>query len=339
MKAAPTALKDRDVSCVDRAAPLALSAEAENAFDPSCADCSVSVIVPAYNGAEWIAETLDSILKQTVRPAEVIVVNDGSTDGTSAAVRSFGNSVTLIETPNQGVCRARNLGAKTASSNWLAFCDQDDIWLPDKLEKQLRIAQQSPEIRCVITDHAACTDGVINSRSHFSYAPPNFWNLDPDPAGFVVRQPIAGRMASFQPSITSVLLVQRHFFLSFGGFDIAAQRWSTEDTCVHFRCLSVVPFGVVPQVLMLYRKHPKAGSADSLKQLRNTIHVWKHMIARYPEAKPWKRDLLSGVRLLRKDLRESVRHQRRQRIKKMLARLGLWPVAADAPSDSPSSNR
>jgi glycosyltransferase involved in cell wall biosynthesis len=296
----------------------------ERDFDRSDPNNSVSVIVPAYNGADYIQETLESILKQTVPPAEVIVVNDGSTDDTASIVRSFGTAVTLIETPNQGACRARNLGAEKAVSAWLAFCDQDDIWLPQKLEKQLRLAHKSPEIHCVITDHATYIDGVIDSRSHFSHAPEGFWNCDPDPSGFMVRQPIVGRMTIFQPSITSVLLVRRKFFNEFGGFDTHAVRWTTEDTCVHFRCLSVVPFGAVPEVLMLYRRHSKAVGLDTLRQLRNTIHVWEYIIGEYPEAEPWKDDLLTGVRLMRKELRECVRYQRRQRIKRILVRRHLW---------------
>jgi len=293
-------------------------------FDHSDPNNSVSVIVAAYNGAEHIRETLESILKQTVPPAEVIVVNDGSTDDTASIVRSFGKAVTLIETPNQGVCQARNLGAENAVSEWLAFCDQDDIWLPQKLEKQLRLVHKSPEIPCVITDRATYTDGVIDSRSHFSYAPEGFWNCDPDPSGFIVRQPIAGRLTVFQPSITSVLLVRRKFFNDFGGFDAHAGRWTTEDTCVHFRCLSVAPFGVVPEVLMLYRRHANAVGLDSMRQLRHTIYVWEYIIAQYREAEPWKEDLLAGLRLMRKELRECVRHQRRQGIKRILTRLHLW---------------
>lgn len=295
-------------------------------FNPSHPDNSVSVIVPAYNAATYIAETLDSILKQTAPPAEVIVVNDGSTDNTSEIVRSFGSAVTLIETPNQGVCKARNLGAEKAVSNWLAFCDSDDLWLPEKLEKQLRLAHELPEIHCVIADYKDLADGAIGQRSHFSYAPRDFWNLEPCGSGFVVREPIAGRLTTFQPSITSALLVKREYFNKSGGFDTYAQRWSSEDTCVHFRCLSKVPFGVIPEALMLYRRHPEQWSADSLKQLRNTVSVWEYMIAEYPEAQPWKNDLEAGLSAMRKEIREGVRFQRRQRIKKALQRLHLWHI-------------
>jgi glycosyltransferase involved in cell wall biosynthesis len=322
MSTIDSAETQRDGSSKARASDLLSRPDSD--FDPSDPPNAVSVIVPAYNGAKYIAETLESILKQTVPAVEVIVVNDGSTDDTSSIVRSFGKAVTLIETPQQGRCKARNLGAQKAVSNWLAFCDQDDIWLPQKLEKQLRLAKELPEINCVITDRTTYVDGVIGSRSHFSYAPRDFWNLEPSSSGFVVRQPIAGRMTTFQPSITSVLFVKRKFFRQFGGFDVHAQCWSSEDTCVHFQCLSVVPFGVIPEVLTLYRRHPEALSADPIKQLRNTVDVWEYIIAEYAEAQPWKDDLQAGLTLLRKEVRECVRHRRRQKIKRILMRLRLW---------------
>ena len=304
-------------STVGACSPISLATDKRD-FDPSHPDNSVSVIVPAYNAAKHIGETLDSILKQTVPASEVIVVNDGSTDGTAAIVRSFGQAVTLIETPNQGVCKARNLGAEKATSHWLAFCDSDDLWLPEKLEKQLWLAHECPEIRCVITDYTTYTDGAVEARSHFSWAPQDFWGVEPRSSGFIVREPIAGRLTTFQPSITSVLLVKREFFNKTGGFDTYAQRWSSEDTCIHFRCLSVVPFGVIPEVLVLYRRHPEQWSADSLKQLRNTVLVWEYMIAEYPEAKPWKNELEAGLTAMRKEIAEIRFYQWKQKIKRLI---------------------
>jgi hypothetical protein len=74
---------------------------------------------------------------------------------------------------------------------------------------------------------------------------------------------------------------------------------------------------------MLYRRHPTQWSADSLKQLRNTVTVWEYMIAEYPEAQPWKKDLEAGLTAMRKEVRECTRYQRRQKIKKVLERLHL----------------
>ncbi|MGA3131515.1 MAG: glycosyltransferase family A protein [Terracidiphilus sp.] len=306
---------------MDRASSLRQKVELD--FDPSDPQNFVSVVVPAYNAAKYLAETLDCILKQTIPAAEVIVVNDGSTDDTASIARSFGKAVTLIETPNQGLPRTRNWGAARAVSNWFAFCDSDDLWLPQKLEKQLRLANECPEVQCVITDYTHYCDGVAAERSQFSYAPEGFWNPEPCRSGFVVRQPITGKLTTFQPGGASVPMVKRTFFNQVGGFDPRAWQ-EAEDTCFHIRCLSAVPFGVVPEVLMLYRRHPGALSADRNKQMRKTVSVWEYIIAEYPQAQPWKKELLAGLTLLRKELRENVRHERRQEIKKILRRLHLW---------------
>jgi glycosyltransferase involved in cell wall biosynthesis len=269
-----------------------------NDFDPSHPSNSVSVVIAVFNGEKFIEQTLETILAQTVRPTEVIVVNDGSTDNTVSVVEKFGDSVTIVNTENRFVCVARNTGAAKATGNWLAFCDHDDLWLPTKLEKQLRLANQAPDVHCVLTDYAQITDGVVANRSHFSYMPMDFWVPEQHSDGMVVRKSIAGKLSTFQPGITSTPIVKRVFFESVGGFDVEATN-SAEDTCFHFRCLSVVPFGVVPEVLMHYRRHPDSMSADSIKTLRDTLVVWEHILANYPQAKLCRSELSNGLNTLR----------------------------------------
>jgi glycosyltransferase involved in cell wall biosynthesis len=291
-------------------------------IDPFNSANSVSVIIPAYNGARFIAETLRTILGQTLPPAEVIVVDDGSTDNTMSVVEQFGSSVILLHTENRGACAARNTGAANSKGNWLAFCDSDDLWLPAKLEKQIRLANEDPDIQCVITDYAEIADGVVSSRSHFSYAPKEFWKPEPCLAGFIVREPITGKLTTFQPGITSTPIVKRDFFFRTGRFDGETAE-SNDDTCFHFRCLSVVPFGVVPEVLMHYRRHPYAISADTLKQMNNTVRDWVYILAAYPQTRPYRVELLKGLEAMRKEIAENTRYRRRQRLKRLLGLAGL----------------
>jgi glycosyltransferase involved in cell wall biosynthesis len=96
---------------------------------------SVTVVVPVHNGERFIAEALRSVLSQT-RPADdVVVVDDGSTDGTAAVVRSCGGRVRLIRQENRGVSAARNRGIQEAGSSWVALLDADDAWHPEKLAR------------------------------------------------------------------------------------------------------------------------------------------------------------------------------------------------------------
>jgi len=99
----------------------------------------VSVIVPAYNAQATLAAALRSALQQSVPPLEVVVVDDGSADGTAAVAEAFGPKVRLIRQANGGPGSARNTGIRAARGAWIGLLDADDIWLPTKLERQLAL--------------------------------------------------------------------------------------------------------------------------------------------------------------------------------------------------------
>ncbi|OFC69928.1 glycosyltransferase family 2 protein [Alteromonas confluentis] len=108
---------------------------------------TVSVIIPAYNAEVTIARALDSVMAQTYLPAEVIVVNDGSSDNTSDVVEGYSSAIPLrlIEVPNGGPARARNTAIDAAIGDWLAFLDADDLWISkDKLALQISVAEEHP---------------------------------------------------------------------------------------------------------------------------------------------------------------------------------------------------
>ena len=95
----------------------------------------ISVIIPAFNRAHTLPKALDSVLSQTLKPREIIVVDDGSTDETNAVLANY-PGLCIISQDNRGVSAARNLGIEKAGGEWLAFLDSDDEWLKEKLEKQ-----------------------------------------------------------------------------------------------------------------------------------------------------------------------------------------------------------
>lgn len=98
----------------------------------------VSVVIPCYNGAGFLREALESAVSQTQPPREVIVVDDGSTDESAEVAATFGDPVRVIRQANQGKSAARNTGIRAASGDLIAFLDADDIWMPHKLERQVR---------------------------------------------------------------------------------------------------------------------------------------------------------------------------------------------------------
>lgn len=122
----------------------------------------VSIIIPTYNSAEYIAETIDSALKQTYEPKEVIVVDDGSTDNTRDIIKSYVRRVKYIRKENGGPASARNLGIKESNGEFIALLDSDDIWLPEKLEFQIKLIEDDDRIGLVGCNSCWISkDGVI----------------------------------------------------------------------------------------------------------------------------------------------------------------------------------
>ena len=105
----------------------------------------VSVIVPVYNGAEYLAGALASILRQDYKASEIIVVDDGSTDTTPNIIRNFSRSVRSVRQDNSGPAGARNTGIRAASHQFIAFLDSDDVWRPSALRDQLAELKKRPD--------------------------------------------------------------------------------------------------------------------------------------------------------------------------------------------------
>lgn len=102
----------------------------------------VSAIIATYNRADIVGEAIESILGQTYKNMEVLVVDDGSTDGTHEALRRFGNRIRVVRQENAGPGAARNRGIEVARGELIAFLDSDDIWMPTKLERQVRLLEK-----------------------------------------------------------------------------------------------------------------------------------------------------------------------------------------------------
>ena len=106
----------------------------------------ISCIVAVYNGERYLGEAIDSILAQTYRPSEIIIVDDGSTDGTAAVVARYGQQVRYVWQPNSGPAAARNLGLDVMQGEFVAFLDADDLWHPEKLAQQMARFRARPEL-------------------------------------------------------------------------------------------------------------------------------------------------------------------------------------------------
>ena len=119
----------------------------------------ISVIIPAYNHAQFVEEAVESVLSQTYKHLEVIVVDDGSTDDTRDILKKYQNKLTYIFQKNNGQSSARNHGIRTGKGTYIAFLDSDDLWLPEKLELQMEVMSQNQTIGLV-----SCGAYIINPK-------------------------------------------------------------------------------------------------------------------------------------------------------------------------------
>ena len=137
----------------------------------------ISVIIPTYNRRNTLPRAVESVLNQTYKPIEIIVVDDGSTDGTKEMFSEMYPLVRYIYQVNSGVSSARNTGIKSASGDWIALLDSDDEWLPDKLDRQVKLLQDNAEIRFCHTNEIWIRNNVrINQKKKHQKYGGNIFN-------------------------------------------------------------------------------------------------------------------------------------------------------------------
>ena len=171
---------------------------------------TVSVVIPLYNAVEIIAETIQSVLAQTFTDREVLVIDDGSTDGSAEVVKSFGDRIRYYAFENGGVAKARNRGIALARGRYIALMDHDDLWDATKLEKQVSILDIRPEVGMVITDveHLARDGNSTGEVGESSNNSDKFYALFvkgyvPTPSAAMIRKSIFEVVGQFDESFGS----------------------------------------------------------------------------------------------------------------------------------------
>jgi glycosyltransferase involved in cell wall biosynthesis len=212
----------------------------------------VSVVIPAYNAEAFVGHAIESVLGQTYAHLELIVVDDGSTDGTAAVARSYADPrLRVIEKPNGGAAAARNAAIADSSGPLLAFLDADDYWYPTKLEVQVAELARRPELVAV-----AC-------RVHYVSSTGRVLGAMGGAVGPKEQQAVAeGRLGPFH--VSSGTLFRREAIEAAGGFDphLTGLRPSmVEDRGLIAEVATFGPIDCVPDVLAAYRIHAGAVSA------------------------------------------------------------------------------
>ena len=210
----------------------------------------VSVVIPAFNSEQYITTCLDSVLGQTYQNLEVILVDDGSTGKTVQLVSEYDSGrIQIHSQENSGVASARNHGVQKASGEWIAFIDSDDIWLPDKLQKQL--------------DHCSCSQwshtdsyflgGVYEKHTRAS-------DLSEKHSGDIFTRLLIENLIG-----TSCVVIKKAIFEEFGGFSTSYR--ALEDWELWIRVASKYDICYFEEPLVYYRVH----SASISRSTRNTL--------------------------------------------------------------------
>ena len=205
---------------------------------------SVSVVIPTYNYGRFIKAAISSVLDQTRSPSEVIVVDDGSTDETTAVVAAFGKAVRYMRQDNAGVSAARNLGVRESTSQLIAFLDADDTLEPSSLEKQVARLDSDEEIglvHCAMREFDDETGATI--RLHMEGG----------------EDRVANNLLLWEgPLIVAAgaIIVSRQAFDRVGGFDTRMKVGEDWDFC--YRVAQLFKIGFVAEPLVNYRRHNAA---------------------------------------------------------------------------------
>ena len=217
----------------------------------------VAVVIPAYRSAGTLGECLESVLGQSLPPAEIVVVDDGSPDDIAGVVAPFRDRVRCIRQENRGPGAARNRGVEETAAPLLAFLDADDVWLPRRLERTWAALEEQPAADLVFAD-AWDWDGEVRSGSRFEANPP--------PAGAIGVEALV--RANFIPILT--VLMRREAFLRAGGFDPDRSFLAVEDYDLWLRVLLTGEAFCLREKVALYRRAPGSlgSSANILAGLR-----------------------------------------------------------------------
>jgi glycosyltransferase involved in cell wall biosynthesis len=235
---------------------------------------NVSAIIIVHNGERFIREAIDSILQQDGPALELVVVDDGSTDGTARIVREFGPAVRMVTHAggaNLGMSASRNRGIAEARGRYIAFLDADDVWLPSKIAEQVAILDAEPATAMVYgrTLIWRSWDGSAEDYRYGLGIPPN----ETYPPGRLFRQLLANRC---QTPTTCNAMIRRDVLLAVGGAD-PNLRGMFEDQLLFAKILATYPVHVSARVWAKYRQHDQSASAANRDPLTIDGHHLQYL--------------------------------------------------------------
>lgn len=283
-------------------------------------DPLVSTIVPAFNAERYLDLAIDSILSQTYSNIEVLIVDNASTDKTADIINAYGARVRYLREETKGPAAARNRGLAEAQGEYIAFLDSDDLWLPDKTERQVEYLTEHPE-------YGVC-------YSHYEYIDENgelyhnTWAKHSTQTGVVFEDLLRHEL---QLGI-GTMMIRRSSLHEAGNFN--EKLITAEDTDLFIRLAKYNQFGYIPGPVARYRSH-KESLTKQQDVPRGTFKSLDYLVERYPELHPSMSPIMGYAYAVRHFARGKgafhkgdyleTRSQSLQALKYRPLYLGVWP--------------
>lgn len=241
----------------------------------------ISVIIPAYNVEQFISQAIQSVLAQTCRPHEIIVVDDGSTDNTKEVLRQFDGKIRFLYQQNKGPSAARNAAINLSQGELICFLDADDLWTPDKLDEQLAFMEAHPEIAMVFSDHEEFNEeGIVlasylgEKRKAFQDFPIKIGPIDNAFEKLVIENFIS----------TPTVMLRKSCLEKTGLFDEAIR--SVEDRDLWMRISAAFPIACIPSIYCKRRFHEGNISRQQELALQGRIRILEKNWNLFPQLVP-----------------------------------------------------
>ena len=224
----------------------------------------VSVIIPVYNRKDMISDAVESVLSQTYKDLEVVVIDDGSTDNTVEEIKKIKDPrIVLLKAEHKGPYHARNMGIKKSKGDFIAFLDSDDMWLPEKLEKQMKQFEKNKEVFLVFTDRF-----VFRDKN-------NDYSLENDvkTEEKKILNSHYKELLKMNYIVTSSVVVKRQVFDDLGFF--IEEKRGDLDYNMWLRVARKYKISYISEPLVLYKVHEKRMTEKRLDRINDKKYVYE----------------------------------------------------------------
>jgi glycosyltransferase involved in cell wall biosynthesis len=228
----------------------------------------VTVVIPVYNGSRFLRKAIDSVLNQTYTPIQIVAVDDGSVDDSPDVIGSYGSRVESIRQQNSGVAYARNRGVSAAQGAFIAFLDQDDWWLPDKVRRQVEIFVQNPDVGLVHTEAA-----------HYDHPTGSFVErFNPNRSDLLVGR-CYERLLLGNAIFNSSVMIRKSVLDAVGVFDTQIEGNTIQDYDLWLRIARRSALAYIQEQLTVYRLHPDQGMWRARHSLVEELRLLDRILA------------------------------------------------------------